>query len=125
MQSSENTLLSRSLITPDHLRKKALIYLRQSTMEQVERNTGSTQFQRNQVDLARSYGWPDHLIEVLDEDLGKSGSSTQGRSGWQKMLDQIAANQIGAVFAANVSRLARASSSILKHFGYWQHTIKP
>src|SRR5262245_49713910 len=107
MQSSENTLLSHSLITPDHLRRKALIYLRQSTMEQVERNTGSTQFQRNQVDLARSYGWPDHLIEVLDEDLGKSGSSTQGRSGWQKMLDQIAANQVGAVFAANVSRLTR------------------
>jgi DNA invertase Pin-like site-specific DNA recombinase len=107
MQPSENTLLSYSLITPDHLRKKALIYLRQSTMEQVERNTGSTQFQRNQVDLAHSYGWPDHLIEVLDEDLGKSGSSTQGRTGWQKMLDQIAANQIGAVFAANVSRLAR------------------
>jgi DNA invertase Pin-like site-specific DNA recombinase len=107
MQPSENTLLSHSLITPDHLRKRALIYLRQSSMEQVERNTGSTQFQRNQVDLARSYGWPDHLIEVLDEDLGKSGASTQGRTGWQKMLDQIAANQVGAVFAANVSRLAR------------------
>src|SRR5262249_33472879 len=96
MQTYENTLLSHSLITPDHLRRKALIYLRQSTMEQVERNTGSTQFQRNQVDLAHNYGWADHLIEVVDEDLGRSGASTQGRTGWQKMLDQIAANQVGA-----------------------------
>src|SRR5215813_11108385 len=106
MQCSETTLLSHSLITHDHLRRRALIYLRQSTMEQVERNTGSTQFQRNHVDLARSYGWPDHLIEVLDEDLGRSAASAQGRTGWQKMVDQIAANQVGAVFAANVSRLA-------------------
>lgn len=107
MQHNDNTLLSHSLITHDHLRRTALIYLRQSTMEQVRENTGSTQFQRSQVDLAHNYGWPDHLIEVLDEDLGRSGASTQGRTGWQKMLDQIAANQVGAVFAANVSRLAR------------------
>ena len=85
----------------------AVIYLRQSTAEQVRHNTGSTDFQRNQVDLARSYGWPEHLVQVIDEDLGRSGSSTVARSGWQSMLQQIADNQVGAVFAANISRLSR------------------
>jgi DNA invertase Pin-like site-specific DNA recombinase len=76
-------------------------------MEQVRHNVGSTDFQRAQADLARAYGWPDHLIEIIDEDLGRSGSSTVARSGWQSMLDQMAANQVGAVFAANISRLSR------------------
>ena len=109
-EQKENSVthpLTHALITPDHLRRKALIYLRQSTPEQVRENTGSTDFQRSQRDLARAYGWPDHLIEVIDEDLGKSGSSTAGRTGWQDMLDQIAGNGVGAVFAANVSRLSR------------------
>src|SRR5215469_4830218 len=99
--------LTHPLITPDHLRRKALIYLRQSTPEQVRENTGSTDFQRGQRDLAQGYGWPDHLIEMIDEDLGKSGSSTAGRTGWKVMLEQIAAHKVGAVFAANISRLSR------------------
>jgi hypothetical protein len=94
MKSTENTL-SHPLITPEHLRRKAVIYIRQSTMEQVRHNVGSTDFQRAQVDLARDYGWPEHLIQVIDEDLGRSGSSTVARSGWQSMLDQMAANQVG------------------------------
>jgi DNA invertase Pin-like site-specific DNA recombinase len=57
--------------------------------------------------LALAYGWPEELIEVIDEDLGKSGSSVDGRTGWQRMLDQIAANSVGCVFAVNVSRLGR------------------
>jgi DNA invertase Pin-like site-specific DNA recombinase len=76
-------------------------------MEQVRHNSGSTDFQRSQVELARQYGWSDHLIQVVDEDLGRSGSSIVGRSGWKAMLDEIAANQVGAVFAANISRLSR------------------
>src|SRR5215470_5556029 len=99
--------LTDSLITPDHLRRKALIYLRQSTPEQVRENTGSTDFQRSQRDLAHAYGWPDHLIEMIEDDLGKSGSSTAGRTGWKAMHDQIAAGKVGAVFVANISRLSR------------------
>ena len=106
MRVSETTI-ANSLITSDHLRRKAFIYLRQSTLEQVRRNSGSTDFQRSQVELARQYGWPDHLIQVVDEDLGRSGSSIVGRSGWKAMLDDIAANLVGAVFAANISRLSR------------------
>jgi DNA invertase Pin-like site-specific DNA recombinase len=76
-------------------------------MEQVRHNIGSTDFQRNQVQLARQYGWPDHLIQTVDEDLGRSGSSIVGRSGWKSMLDDIAQNLVGAVLVTNISRLSR------------------
>ncbi len=99
--------LTNPLITPEHRRRKAIVYLRQSSVEQVEKNTGSQAFQRNQVELARAYGWPEDLITVIDEDLGKSGSSVDQRTGWQRMLEEIAANRVGAVFAANISRLGR------------------
>src|SRR5262245_61218088 len=107
MKSNVKGTFSNPLITPEHLRRKAIVYLRQSTMEQVEKNTGSQAFQRSQIHLARAYGWPDDSIEIIDEDLGKSGSSVDRRTGWQRMLEQIAANAIGVVFAANISRLGR------------------
>jgi DNA invertase Pin-like site-specific DNA recombinase len=106
MKASETTI-TNPLITPEHLRRKVIVYIRQSTMEQVRHNSGSADFQRSQVGLARDYGWPDHLIQVIDEDLGRSGSSTVARSGWKAMLNEIAANKVGAVFAANISRLSR------------------
>ena len=99
--------MTHPLITPEHLRRKAIVYLRQSSLEQVEKNIGSQAFQRSQEDLARLYGWPEDLIEVIDFDLGKSGSTVDRRSGWQKMLKEIAANMVGAVFVANISRLGR------------------
>ena len=106
MKVNKSTI-TRPLVTADHLRRKAIIYVRQSTMEQVRHNSGSTDFQKMQAELARQYGWPDHLIHIIDEDLGRSGSSTVARSGWKAMLEEIAANQVGAVFAANISRLSR------------------
>src|SRR5437868_4391611 len=102
MNSSK--LLTNPLITPGHLARKALIYVRQSTPGQVERNTGSQALQREQVELARAYGWPDDLIEVIDEDLGKSGSATDRRTGWQRMLDRIATHEVGCVFSVNITR---------------------
>jgi DNA invertase Pin-like site-specific DNA recombinase len=107
MKSDDSPTLSHPLITREHRRRKVLIYLRQSSIEQVEKNTGSQAFQRDQVQLARSYGWTDDLIEVIDEDLGKSGSTVDRRTGWQRMLREIAANRVGAIFSVNISRLGR------------------
>jgi len=103
----KNSEVTHPLITPDHLRRKAVIYIRQSTEEQVRENSGSTEFQRSLALVARSYGWPDALIETIDEDLGKSGSSTEGRPGWQRLQIMIAGKQVGAVFVANITRLSR------------------
>ena len=107
MKNTEGTLLTNPLITTQHLTRRAVIYVRQSSLDQVERNTGSQAFQRNQADLARAYGWPEELIEVIDEDLGRSGSTVDRRTGWQRMFDQIAAHKVGCVFAVNISRLGR------------------
>jgi DNA invertase Pin-like site-specific DNA recombinase len=98
MKSDDSPTLSHPLITREHRRRKVLIYLRQSSIEQVEKNTGSQAFQRDQVQLARSYGWTDDLIEVIDEDLGKSGSTVDRRTGWQRMLREIAANRSARSF---------------------------
>src|SRR5262245_31303741 len=105
---SENTAIqTHPWITADHRTRLAVVYVRQSTEKQVRENTGSTEFQRSLAEIARSYGWPDSQIEIIDEDLGKSGSSTEGRTGWERMQEMIEANRVGAVFAANISRLSR------------------
>ena len=93
------------LIIADHLSRKAIIYVRESA-----ENTGSRAISESQVQFARAYGWPEHLIEVIEDDLGKSGAST-GRSGWQRMLANIATNSVGIVFAISVSRLTRQVSA--------------
>lgn len=107
MNSDEITKQIHSLITIDHLRRSAIVYLRQSTEQQVRDNTGSTDFQRSLANVARSYGWPDAQIEIIDEDLGRSGSSSELRTGWQKLKSKIAAGQVGIVLVATISRLSR------------------
>ena len=56
MKPNNAVALTHPLITAEHLKRKALVYLRQSSLEQVEKNTGSQAYQRNQVELARDYG---------------------------------------------------------------------
>ena len=107
MKNNELTNQTHPLIAPDHLRRLAVIYIRQSTEEQVRKNAGSTDFQRNLAAVARSYGWTDAQIQVIDEDLGRSGSSSERRTGWQRLQTMIAAKQVGCVFVATISRLSR------------------
>ncbi len=57
--------------------------------------------------MARSFGWQDSQIQIIDEDLGKSGSTSERRTGWQRLQTMIAAKQVGAVFVATISRLSR------------------
>jgi DNA invertase Pin-like site-specific DNA recombinase len=95
------------LIKPDHLRRRAVVYIRQSTEDQVRENVGSTAYQRSLTAVPRSYGWPDSLIEIIDEDLGRSGSSSERRTGWQRLQTMIKADQVGAVFVVTISRLSR------------------
>ena len=71
MKNTQLVTQTHPLITPDHLRRLAVIYIRQSTEEQVRENTGSTAFQRSLATVALSYGWPDSQIQIIDEDLGR------------------------------------------------------
>jgi len=95
------------LVTREHRRRKAVLYIRQSSEEQVRENTGSTDFQRGLSSVAQKYGWPESQIETIDEDLGRSGSSSEGRAGWQRLQAMIAAKEVGIVIVANISRLSR------------------
>jgi DNA invertase Pin-like site-specific DNA recombinase len=76
-------------------------------LKQKETNTGSTEYQRQLKQVAASYGWPEHLIELSEEDVGTSSRATKRRTGWQKILKEIGEDLVGAVFIVNSSRMAR------------------
>jgi DNA invertase Pin-like site-specific DNA recombinase len=91
-------------ITADHVGRRACIYVRQSTPEQVQRNRESQRRQYALVERARALGWQD--IEVIDDDLGLSGAGTR-RPGFERLLHAVCEGQVGAVFSIEASRLAR------------------
>jgi DNA invertase Pin-like site-specific DNA recombinase len=94
-------------VTASHLRRVAVIYVRQSTLAQVERNRESTARQYDLVARAAGLGWPRSGIQVIDEDLGVSGASTAGRSGFAELAARVGLGQVGIVVSLEVSRLAR------------------
>ncbi|MCK9905189.1 recombinase family protein [Frankia sp. Cpl3] len=94
-------------VTGSQLRRGAVVYLRQSTLAQVERNRESTARQYDLVERAVALGWPRVRVGVIDADLGVSGASTAGRSGFAELTRQVALGDVGIVLALEVSRLAR------------------
>jgi len=97
-------------VTSKHLERDAYLYIRQSTPRQVLENTESTQRQYALRDRAVALGWPLERIHVLDCDLGKSGSQSAGRDGFQKLVSEVALCKAGLVMGLEVSRLARNSA---------------
>jgi DNA invertase Pin-like site-specific DNA recombinase len=98
-------------ITASHLSRTAVIYVRQSTLIQVERNTESTMRQYDLASRARQLGWPREAIRVIDGDLGISGSVTGQRDGFEGMVAEVALGQVGIILALEVSRLARDNAA--------------
>src|SRR2546427_4599531 len=91
-------------ITADHLSRRACVYIRQSTPDQVQHNLESQRRQYGLVNRARALGWQE--IDVIDDDLGVSGSGTL-RAGFERLLRALCDGQVGAVFSIEASRLAR------------------
>ncbi len=91
-------------ITAEHLARRACVYVRQSTPDQVQHNLESQRRQYGLVDRARTLGW--QQIDVIDDDLGVSGSGTR-RPGFERLLRALCDGQVGAVFSLEASRLAR------------------
>jgi DNA invertase Pin-like site-specific DNA recombinase len=96
---------SREKIRPQHLARSALVYIRQSTLGQVRHNHESQRRQYELAEKARELGWSE--VVVIDDDLGKSGASSAGRVGFQRLVAAVSLGQAGAVFSLEVSRLAR------------------
>lgn len=99
-----------SKIEREHLERLAYVYIRQSSLYQVQFNTASTARQYNLVERAKELGWPDEKIIMVDQDQGQSGASLAGRDGFKIMMRDILMGNVGAVFSLEASRLARDSS---------------
>jgi DNA invertase Pin-like site-specific DNA recombinase len=101
------TVANHPKIHAHHLRRKALVYVRQSTLHQVFAHGESTARQYGLTTTVQDLGWPDALVEVIDDDLGQSGSSATHRHGFQRLVAGVALGQVGIVMGLEISRLAR------------------
>jgi DNA invertase Pin-like site-specific DNA recombinase len=91
-----------------HLQRSAIVYIRQSTPHQIIDNRESTERQYALVHRAADLGWAAAQIEVIDEDQGKSGSTAEGRLGFQKLLAEVSLDHVGIILGLEMSRLARS-----------------
>src|SRR5208283_6222675 len=107
-------MTNNTRITPSHVRRNAYIYVRQSTEHQVRDNIESQQRQYELVDLARQFSWQEESIIVIDDDLGKSASSSSGRTGFAKLVADVALSKAGIIFGLEVSRLARNNRDCIR-----------
>ncbi len=102
--------MSLEKIRAEHLSRSAYVYLRQSTMAQVVTHSESTARQYGLTNRAIDLGWRKEAVVVIDEDLGRSGQSADARTGFLRLAEDVAHGRVGAIFAIEVSRLARSSA---------------
>ncbi len=107
--TSPSELISRSgKIEPHHRDRVAIVYIRQSTLQQVEKHSESTKLQYALVDKAYALGWPKEQVIVIDDDLGTSGANAEGRPGFQRLVAEVSLDHVGIIFGIEMSRLARS-----------------
>jgi DNA invertase Pin-like site-specific DNA recombinase len=102
-------------IKSQHLERKAILYIRQSSAYQVSHNLESQKLQYAMQDRLQQLGWRE--IEVVDEDLGRSAAGTVARAGFERMVAEVCLGKVGAVAAREVSRFARNSRE-------WQQLVE-
>lgn len=104
-------------VTAEHLRRDAYLYIRQSTLRQVHENSTSTERQYGLRERAVALGWAPEQVVVIDEDLGRSGASSTGRQGFQRLVADVGMGKAGIVIGTEVSRLARNNAD-------WQRLLE-
>jgi DNA invertase Pin-like site-specific DNA recombinase len=102
-------------LTSDRLRRRAVVYVRQSSPTQLAHNHESRLRQYGLVDRARELGFM--ATEVIDDDLGRSGSGMVERPGFERLVAAVCSGEVGAVFCIEASRLARNGRD-------WHHLIE-
>ena len=95
-------------LRPWHLDRVAVVYVRQSTPQQVLDHRESTARQYALADRAVALGWTRDRVTTIDDDLGKSGQSIEGRPGFQRLLAEVALDRVGLILGLEMSRLARS-----------------
>jgi DNA invertase Pin-like site-specific DNA recombinase len=98
------------LVTADHLNRKAVVYIRQSTPHQVVSNQESLRLQYALCQRARELGWREADIDVIDADLGLSGAAALHRQGFKDLVARVTLGEIGIILSIEVTRLARNCS---------------
>jgi DNA invertase Pin-like site-specific DNA recombinase len=91
-----------------HLERLAIIYIRQSTLRQVNHNTESTSLQYGLKQRVQQLGWPPERVEVIDEDLATSATTVEGRPGFQRLVAEVGMDHVGIILGLELSRLARS-----------------
>jgi len=99
--------MKSELVTPAHLARRAVVYIRQSTPAQVVSNQESLRLQYALERRARELGWRAGDIDVIDADLGKSGASMTGREGFKDLVARVGLSEVGLILSIDVTRLAR------------------
>jgi DNA invertase Pin-like site-specific DNA recombinase len=94
-------------ITAAHRRRDAVIYVRQSTLSQVQENTESLALQYELRRHAAGLGWDEQQITVIDEDLARSAATARGRLGFTDLVASVGLGKVGIIIGREVSRLAR------------------
>ncbi|MFQ5668619.1 MAG: recombinase family protein [Candidatus Binatia bacterium] len=108
--------LNDGKLTAEHVSRKAVVYLRQSSLAQVKHNTESQRLQYALTDTAKGYGF--RQVEVIDCDLGASAASgARARSGFKQLLASIALGEVGLVLSRELSRLSRTDKD-------WCHLLE-
>jgi len=102
------SLATSSKVQPHHRERLAVVYVRQSTAQQVLEHRESTALQYRLRDRAIDWGWPAERVLVIDDDQGQSGSSVEGRRGFQRLLAEVSLDHVGVVLGIEMSRLARS-----------------
>lgn len=95
-------------IQPHHLERLAIVYIRQSSLQQVNHHCESTQLQYGLRERAEQMGWLSTRILTIDEDLGRSGTNVEGRPGFQHLVAEVGLNHVGIILGIEMSRLARS-----------------
>lgn len=107
-QRPRSAALCSEKVTAEHWQRLAIVYVRQSTPQQVLEHRESTARQYALADRAVALGWPPAAVQVIDEDQGQSGSSAAGRSGFQRLLAEVSSDRVGLILGLEMSRLARS-----------------
>ncbi len=100
-----------------HRKRPAYVYIRQSTMGQVRHHQESTERQYALEKKALELEWSPTMVRILDRDLGRSGAQTTDREDFKTLVADVSLGQVGAIFALEVSRLARSNLE-------WQRLIE-
>lgn len=104
------TDLRTEKLRPWHRERLAVVYVRQSTVQQVFEHHESTRLQYGLASKAQELGWSAERVLVIDEDLGKSGASAVGRTGFQRLVTEVSLDHVGIILGVDMSRLARSNT---------------